>query len=184
MSENIMYPNKREVSGWDGLAQSRTSVVLAALLALLLAGCSRVVLENNFTLRSGETVNGNLVIPSGNVDLEEGSQVTGSVLVGCCNVIADGEVGGDVVLVSGNLTVGEDAVITGDVLLGSGNLDNTHGGEIRGEGSFPVRSWLTLALACGLCLLPLALLVLAGGILLSRRGRRKEALTQSIALRR
>jgi hypothetical protein len=93
-------------------------------------------------------------------------------------------VGGDVVLVSGNLTVGEGAVIGGDVLLGSGNLDNSHGGEIRREGSFPVRSGLTLTLACGLCLLPLALLALAGRVLLSRRGRRKEALTQSIALRR
>ncbi|HEX9075445.1 MAG TPA: hypothetical protein VF932_06675 [Anaerolineae bacterium] len=97
-------------------------LVLAVLLALPLTGCSQFVGDNNFTLGGGETVSGDLIAPSSNVRLEQGSRVTGSTIMLCCNLNADGEIDGNIVMVAGNVMTGPNALIRGRLIVISGNV--------------------------------------------------------------
>jgi hypothetical protein len=98
----------------------------------------------------------------------------GSVLLLCCNLIADGEVGGDIVLISSNLQLGPHAVVHGDVALLSGNFDRAPGATITGSVRSKLPAWVLLRLIGNLCLIPLLAIALAG-LLLRWYRRRKLA---------
>ncbi len=99
-------------------------IFIAAMLIVLstLSGCSQLNTATNFTLRSGEQVHGTLIFPSGNVILEHGTRVTGSVVMLCCNLEADGEVDGRVLVLTGNVTIGPQAIVKSGVTVVSGDL--------------------------------------------------------------
>ena len=96
--------------------------VLAVLLALPLTGCTQFVGANNFTLGGGEVVSGDLIAPSSNVWLEQGSRVTGSTIMLAGNLNADGEIDGNIVMVAGNVMTGPNASIRGRLIVISGNV--------------------------------------------------------------
>ncbi|MCB8943919.1 MAG: polymer-forming cytoskeletal protein [Ardenticatenaceae bacterium] len=73
-------------------------------------------------VESGETIDDDLVILSGNLDINEGATVTGDVIVMSGNAHIAGTVEGDIVLFSGNMETTETAVIEGDCVLLSGNF--------------------------------------------------------------
>ena len=73
------------------------SVVLF-LFGISLFGRFQVVSGSNFTLDSDEHIYGSLIVLSGNVELKENSFVTGSTIVLCCNLKANGEMVGSVCL--------------------------------------------------------------------------------------
>ena len=106
--------------------------VLTLLILLLASGCSRVVTGGFFTLASGETISGNLWVPFGKVELQEGSHVTGSVLMLCCNLIADGEADVDIFLTFGDLSLGPLSKVKGDVVLLAGYYQRTAGSKVGG----------------------------------------------------
>ncbi len=117
-----------------------TAVILAAAaLAVpataLAAGFEdgRIVLGGSYTLASGETLNGDLLIVGGNVTLENGSTVTGNVFLLGGNINAGGEIQGDVSLVGGNLNLGAQAHVRGDVSTFGGNLTRETGARIDGQ---------------------------------------------------
>ena len=97
-------------------------VVLLLLLAFGVSGCGQVSGETNFTLAGGEHVSGPLLLFSNNALLERDSRVDGPVLMLCCNLIVDGEIGGDILLVSGNIRIDSHASVEGDVNVISGNV--------------------------------------------------------------
>ncbi len=66
---------------------------LLPLLVALTAGCAQAVTNGLYTLHSGETLPGNLVITSGQVTLEQNSRVNGSVFMTSGNLDANGEIG-------------------------------------------------------------------------------------------
>ena len=91
------------------------TLVLLVLVAVLASGCvAKVVTSGGYTLRSGETLRGDLLVTSGKITLEEGSRVTGDVFMTSGNLDANGKIDGDVILTSGNVNLGPQAVVRGD----------------------------------------------------------------------
>ena len=133
----------------------RVWIVVALALAVALAvpvpvragGAfdGRVILGDNFTLASGEVLDGDLVVVGGNVTLEQGSVVHGDVFVLGGNIQADGEIDGDVALVGGNVELGGTAIVRGALTTLGGSLERSpdaivEGELIAGEGlNFPFR---------------------------------------------
>jgi hypothetical protein len=98
--------------------------IIFILLILLLLPTSAVLAEEYYdeVVESGETIDDDLVIFSGNLDINEGATVTGDVVVMSGNAHIAGEVQGDIVLFSGHLETTETADLQGDCVLFSGNF--------------------------------------------------------------
>lgn len=115
------------------------AVVLAA--ALILPGTAyaaepnqgHVVMGGDYTLNSGETLDGDLVIFGGNVNLEAESTVQGSVLLLGGNADIRGSIEGELALVGGNAYLRSTGVVQGNVVSLGGNLQRSDGSEIGGE---------------------------------------------------
>ena len=120
-------------------------LILTLLISLALPGTAfargfdsrtaadQVVLGGSYTLRSGETLNGNLVVLGGNATLEEGSRVNGDVLLFGGNVQAANEIHGNVAAFGGNISLEASALVTGDVSIVGGNLSRAPGARIEGQ---------------------------------------------------
>ncbi len=104
--------------------RSALRVVVTLILAIASVGCS-VSQSSDYELRSGQTVSGSLFIPSGNVTLDQGSRVQGSLYVLCCNLIVRGEVDGSVVMLSGNIAIDPQATVRGKVTDYAGNIQQS-----------------------------------------------------------
>lgn len=121
---------------------SRSVVVLLALFALLASSCTAqepglyrvtLVTEGEHVFRPTETVPGDLVILGGQISLQEGSRVAGSVTMLSGNVVLDGRVDGDVSLLNGTLTLGPRARMQGDLTVGGGVLERSPEARIAGR---------------------------------------------------
>ena len=134
---------------------------VVVLLALLFLPTSAVQAQNpnpgdvvlfgqNYTLSSGETLNGSLVLIGGNITIEEDAKVNGDVVLIGGNLDAGGDVSGDVVLIGGNADISskvsgnialiggqaklaDTAVITGDVTTVGGQLNRDPDAQINGD---------------------------------------------------
>jgi hypothetical protein len=104
-------------------------LILGAIL-LLSAGCTTVL--GNYTLESGQVQRGNLLIRSGTATLEEGSLVTGDVLMTRGNILANGEIEGDILFFWGNVSLGPQAVVHGDIRGISGLIQKAEGAHVDG----------------------------------------------------
>jgi hypothetical protein len=155
-------------------------IILALLVLLLAPGCSRVVRGGFFTLSNGQTVSGNIWVPFGKVELQEGSQVTGSVLMLCCSLISNGKVDGDIFLTFGDLNLDPLSTVKGDVVLLSGYYQRTTGSMVGGSftSSMTPGIYQTIISPFQICLaavvvLSLALIIIL--IVLIRRKKRQNA---------
>lgn len=109
-----------------------------------------ILFGQNYTLESGETLDGSLAVVGGNAAIEEGASVNGDVVLVGGNLTIAGDIDGDVALVGGNLTVSgnidgdvvivggqllltETAVVDGDVAAIGGNVEKEPGAEITGN---------------------------------------------------
>ena len=93
----------------------------------------QVVFGGDFTLESGQVLEGDLVIFGGSADLKAGSLVEGNLfLMGGSAEIA-GQVKGDLVLLGGNADLGPKASIGGDAVTLGGKLDRAPGSTIGGD---------------------------------------------------
>lgn len=107
------------------------------------------LLGQNYTLASGETLDGSLAVVGGNVTIEEGATVNGDVVVVGGNLTIKGDVNGDAAIIGGNLSVSakidgdvvivggqavltETAVVDGNVATIGGQLEQEPGAEISG----------------------------------------------------
>jgi hypothetical protein len=138
----------------------KTNLVrISMLLALLLLPTSNVLAQSpggdvllfgqNYTLQSGDTLNGSLAVVGGNAMIEEDARVNGDVALVGGNLTISGDVDGDVALVGGNLTISgtidgdlvivggqvlltETAVVGGDIATIGGNIQREPGAEVSG----------------------------------------------------
>jgi len=121
-------------------------LTLFALLALFLSptgvvhaqgpgpgGEGRLIFGSNFTLESGETFNGDLVVFGGNVTVEEDANLNGSLVVFGGTARSNGQVNGDVVIIGGQVNLEEKAHVTGDVVTVGGQLQQADGARIDGD---------------------------------------------------
>ncbi len=91
------------------------ALLLGIVFALSISGCAQVITDNNYTLASGETLSGDLILPSANAIIAENAHITGSVVMLCCNLIVNGQVDGDILVVSGNMMLGPTARVGGNI---------------------------------------------------------------------
>jgi len=97
-------------------------------------------LGENYTLKSDETLNGNLAVIGGNALIEEDAIVNGDIVVVGGNLTINGHVSGNVAIIGGNLTIsgkidGDIAVIGGQASLTKTAVVNggitTIGGQVK-----------------------------------------------------
>lgn len=145
------------------------SLIFFVIVLFVTVGCTTVSTSGNYTLQSGKTIRGNLVITSGNVTLEEASRVTGDVFITSGNLEANGEVDGNILMTSGNVLLGPEALVKGNITTTSGEVSQAEGSQVGGQISTNQSTFTFgggfFARLCGLfCLLPL--LVISGLIIL------------------
>jgi hypothetical protein len=116
-------------------------LVLAMLLFVPLqsAGASngafegQVVFGRSFTLKSGDSMTGDLLIFGGSATIEEGATVNGSVVMFGSNLIAGGFVTGDVVIIGGSGSFGAAAHVAGNLTTVGSSLNRAKGSLVDGQ---------------------------------------------------
>jgi hypothetical protein len=93
----------------------------------------RVIIGQNFTLNSGQTLNGDLVVVGGAVFVEHNASVQGDIVVIGGNLQLDGATSGDAVVIGGIASLGEQASLSGDVVTVGGTLERAQGAHIGGN---------------------------------------------------
>ncbi len=93
----------------------------------------KIIFGGTYTLNSGESLEGSLVVLAGVALLEPDSQVTGDVVVVGGTLRSSGEVSGSMIGVGGLLTLEEGALVGGDVLVLGAQLERQAGARILGE---------------------------------------------------
>lgn len=121
----------------------KKSIISLVLLMVLLGPASpayaqssepgKIVFGDNYTLETGESLEGDLVVFGGNVAIEEDADLNGNLVVFGGIISSDGNVNGDVVVFGGQISLDENAVVSGDVVTIGGQLDRAEGAEIQGE---------------------------------------------------
>jgi len=108
------------------------------------------LMGQNYTLKSGETLDGSLAVIGGNITIEKGAIVNGDTVLVGGNIAMDGKANGEVVIVGGNLTVAskvdggivvvggqvdltKTAVVTGDITSVGGQVNKAPGAEVGGN---------------------------------------------------
>jgi hypothetical protein len=129
------------------------SILLVLLIALVLPGIAyarglvddKVVFGGTFTLKSGETIDGNLMVFGGVATLESDTEVTGDVVVMGGTVDAAGTIGGDVVAIGGQVNLASTAVVEGNVAEIGATVNQETGAQV--EGNFVTQLEIPLALS-------------------------------------
>jgi hypothetical protein len=117
------------------------AIVLVALLllpahsayALSSPKDGRVFVGQNFTLKSGDTLNGDLVVIGGEANIEQSAIVKGDIVIIGGSLTLDGQGTGDAVVIGGLVTMGQEASVAGDVVTVGGSLQRAQGAEIGGN---------------------------------------------------
>ena len=148
------------------------------MLILLTSGCATVSTSGDYTLRSGNTLRGDLYITSGHATLEGGSRVTGSVIMTSGNLYVNGEIDEDIILTSGKVILGSTAIVHGDIRGTPDDISQAEGSRVEGQimmnqSDFTFGSNLVLGLLFRCCLLPMLLLGLLIFLLVFFFRRRK-----------
>jgi hypothetical protein len=93
----------------------------------------RIVLGSDYTLESGDILEGDLLVFGGNVTIEKDAVVEGSIFVLGGNTSISGEVQGDMAVLGGNVDLERPSVIRGDLFTLGGNLDRHTGSTVEGN---------------------------------------------------
>ena len=99
-------------------------------------GPGPVIFGGSYTLKSGDTVDGDVVVFGGTVLIEDDATVNGDVVVFGGALTINGEVNGDVALVGGAAALGEASVIDGSLSLVGATLNRADGAQVNGEVTF------------------------------------------------
>jgi hypothetical protein len=119
-------------------------VLLVSVLIILILGAAgsavfaqdggdKFVFGENFVLRSGEVLGGNLAVLGGTAALEHGSTVKGDVAVAGGQLIIAGTVEGSAAVLGGSAVLEDTAVIEGDFASFGGAAKMAPGATIKGE---------------------------------------------------
>lgn len=100
-----------------------------------------VIFGQDYTLASGQRIDGSLVVFGGNVTVETDAVISRDLVVFGGNVEMDGRLDGDVFILGGNIDLGPNAVINGDVVSPGGNITSdpaaiVHGNQFSNIGPF------------------------------------------------
>jgi hypothetical protein len=93
----------------------------------------QVIFGSNYTLKSGETLDGDLVVFGGTVTVEKGARVNGSVVLMGGSVSIDGEVSKDVVVIGGAVKLGENTHVYGSLVTIGAPVDRNAQAKVDGD---------------------------------------------------
>lgn len=93
----------------------------------------QVIFGQSFTLKTGETLTGDLLVFGGTATIEEGATVNGNVVLFGSTLVADGVVSGDVAVIGGSATLGASAHIHGNLTTVGASLDRAEGAQVDGQ---------------------------------------------------
>ena len=93
----------------------------------------QVIFGQSYTLKSGDTLVGDLLVFGGTATLEQGSMVNGNVVLFGGSLVANGEVSGDVAVTGGTVTVGASAHLHGNLTTVGASLLRADGAQIDGQ---------------------------------------------------
>ncbi len=91
------------------------------------------IFGENYTLKSGETLNTDLVVFGGSVSIEKDAKVNGAVVLFGGSFTLDGEVGKDVVVMGGAVKLGADSRIRGNLVTMGAPVDRDSGAKVDGD---------------------------------------------------
>jgi hypothetical protein len=117
------------------LALMLAVLVLPALLAAPAAAFTldgKVVIGEDFVLKSGETLSGDLVVISGSAVVDEGARVDGKVVVMGGSADLAGSIQQTVTLLGGSLTLRHSAVVEGQLAVLGGSITREAGAQVKG----------------------------------------------------
>ncbi|NMA11729.1 MAG: hypothetical protein GX933_00890 [Chloroflexi bacterium] len=115
------------------------SVLLVVFLFVLAIGTpvtakdNKVVFGSNYTLYSGEKLNGDLLVLGGNVIINNNATVKGDVAIFGGNADIAGEIKGSLVVFGGNVNLKESSKISGDFSIIGGKVNRSPGAMISGD---------------------------------------------------
>lgn len=93
----------------------------------------RVVIGHNFTLQSGETIDGDLVVIGGETTIELGGTVLGDLVVIGGSLRMDGQIHGSAVVIGGSASLGETGSVSRDLVALGGAFQRAEGSDIGGD---------------------------------------------------
>ena len=102
----------------------------------------QVVFGQSYTLKSGASLNGDLLVFGGSATLEEGATVNGNVVLFGGSLVENGEVTGDVAVTGGSVTIGSAAHIHGNLTTVGASLERAEGSIIDGQVFNTATSWV------------------------------------------
>ena len=92
----------------------------------------KVVIGENFILKSGETIQGDLVVINGSATVEAGARVTGNVVVMGGSADIAGRVDQNLTIMGGNVTLRSAAEVDGQLAVMGGSITREEGSQIKG----------------------------------------------------
>ena len=93
----------------------------------------KIITGGTYTLESGETLDGNLIVFGGVVVTAMDSTVKGDTVLMGGTLTIDGIVEGNVVVIGGSVTLGKNAVIEEDLTVIAGTLNRDSGAVVEGQ---------------------------------------------------
>lgn len=102
----------------------------------------KVIFGQSFTLKTGETLEGDLLVFGGTANIEDGARVNGSVVLFGGSLVVDGEVTGDVAVTGGTVNIGASAHLYGNLTTVATSLERAEGAQIDGEINNTATSWV------------------------------------------
>jgi hypothetical protein len=91
------------------------------------------IFGENYTLKSGETLNEDLVVFGGSVSIEKDAKVNGAIVLFGGSFTLDGEVSKDVVVMGGAVKLGSDSHIRGNLVTFGAPVDRDAGAKVDGD---------------------------------------------------
>jgi hypothetical protein len=125
------------------------SLVILFFLPLQSAGAAsgefegQVIFGQSYTLKSGDTLNGDLLVFGGSATIEKGATVNGSTVLFGGNLTVNGTVNGDVAITGGSMSLGPVAHISGNLTTVSATLDRAEGSLVDGQIFNTATSWVS-----------------------------------------
>jgi len=101
----------------------------------------QVIFGESYTLVSGETLVGDLLVFGGTAEIQEGATVQGDVVLYGGDLIIDGEVTGDVSATGARVTLGPTAHIGGDLITVGATLERADTARVDGQVYNTATSW-------------------------------------------
>lgn len=96
-------------------------------------GGGQVIFGSNYTVKSGDTFEGDLVVFGGNVTLEEDATLNGDLVVIGGTIRSNGKATGSMVVVGGQVSLEKSAFVGKDVVTIGGQLDKAEEAVVKGN---------------------------------------------------